>query len=77
MREVYIWRVLDTLEVFPSVVSLRKELEYLEKKGLIKNVRTQANLGSEWMSQLTAEGIDYVEYATKEDLVGIARPPQY
>lgn len=77
MRETYIWRVLDAVDLFPSVVSLRKELQYLEQKGLIKNVRKDSALGSEWLSQLTAEGIDFVEYATKEAIVGIARPPQY
>ena len=74
MREAYIWKVLNDLEFFPSIVSLRVELNYLEQKGLIKNVRKELPLGSEWMCQLTANGVDFVEYATVEDLVGIARP---
>jgi hypothetical protein len=76
MREMYIWRTLNDLEFFPSVEDLRQELHYLEQKKLIVNVKKQLSLSVEWMSQLTAEGTDFVEYATG-DITGIARPPKY
>jgi hypothetical protein len=75
MRELYIWRVLNDLEFFSSIESLRVELDYLEKKGLINNVRKKQSLGFEWMSGLTAVGTDYVQYVSA-DIPGIARPPQ-
>jgi hypothetical protein len=76
MREMYIWRTLNDLDFFPSIESLRHELNYLEQKKLITNIKKQLPLGVEWMSQLSAEGTDFVEYATGE-IVGIARPPKY
>lgn len=76
MREMYIWRVLNDLQFFPSISSLREELKYLEQKGLVVNVEKKMSLGLEWMSQLTAAGTDYVQYATG-DIVGITRPPEY
>jgi hypothetical protein len=75
MRELYIWRVLNDLEFFSSIESLRVELDYLEKKGLVNNVRKQKPLGHEWMSSLTAVGTDYVQYVSP-DIPGVARPPQ-
>ena len=76
MREMYIWRVLNDLEFFPSINSLRQELDYLEQKKLVVNTKKKTLHGFEWISQLTAEGIDFAEYASGE-IVGITRPPEY
>lgn len=73
MREMYIWRVLNDLEFFPSMDSLRQDLHYLEQKKLVVNTKKTTIHGFEWISQLTAEGTDFVEYSTG-DIVGIARP---
>jgi hypothetical protein len=77
MRELYIWRVLNDLEFFPSLPSLRIELNYLKGKGLIETaVNKRHQEGDEWMCKLTPTGTDYVQYATAEDIVGITRPPR-
>ena len=73
MREMYIWRVLSDYEFLSSIDALRQELHYLEQKKLIVNTKKKTVHGYEWISQLTAEGTDFVEYSTGE-IVGIARP---
>jgi hypothetical protein len=76
MRELYIWRVLNDLDFFPSIQSLREELDYLERKELVEIVKKKATHGFEWMTRLTAVGTDYVQYSIADDIVGITRPPQ-
>ncbi len=52
---------------------LRRELDYLEERGLVK-LRNQ-NTGV-WFGELTRDGIDVVEYTVECD-PGIARPQKY
>ena len=52
-------------------MEIRRELDYLEEKGLVRVAR-----GDVWTAELTADGIDVVEYAAPVP-VGIARPPHH
>lgn len=76
IRELIIWRTLDDLQLVPSMVELRRELFYLSEKGLIKANQIRSEFGYEWRAQLSAQGIDFVEYTTG-DIPGIARPERY
>lgn len=75
-REMLVWRTLDDLDLVPSITELRRELHYLSEKGLIKTSQVASEFGVDWRSQLTAQGIDFVEY-TSESIPGIARPGRY
>lgn len=68
--------ILQTIADVPLPVSqreLRRELDYLEERGLlkIKNQHTGA-----WLAELTRDGVDVVEYTCDCD-PGIARPVKY
>jgi hypothetical protein len=76
IRELIIWRTLDDLQLVPSVVELRREMDYLAQKGLLKASQARSEFGYEWRAQLTAQGIDFVEFTT-DDIPGIARPDRY
>jgi hypothetical protein len=52
---------------------LRRELDYLEERGLIKLAHKDSPT---WLAELTRDGIDVVEYTCDCD-PGIARPPKY
>ncbi len=52
---------------------LRRELDYLEERGLVKLARKDTPA---WHAELTRDGIDVVEYTVECD-PGIARPAKY
>lgn len=52
---------------------LRRELDYLEGRGLVQLAHQDAPI---WHAELTRAGIDVVEYTCDCD-AGIARPPKY
>jgi hypothetical protein len=54
-------------------LALRRELDYLEERGLIKISNKQNGM---WLCTLTRDGIDVVEYTVDCD-PGIARPKKY
>ena len=56
-----------------TTLELRRELDYLEDRGLIELNRGDRPV---WMAQLTRAGVDVVEY-TVECEPGIARPQKY
>lgn len=68
--------VLSTVrEVLPDVttLALRRELDYLEERGLAKLARKDTPT---WTAELTRDGVDLVEYTCDCD-PGIARPTKY
>lgn len=52
---------------------LRRELDYLEERGLVKLAQKDTPA---WHAELTRDGIDVTEYTVECD-PGIARPPKY
>ena len=56
-----------------SALELRRELDYLEHRGLVTLNRIE---GAPWSAELTRDGVDVVEY-TKAVEPGIARPKKY
>ena len=56
-----------------TALELRRELDYLEERGLIKIDR---NPNGQWRADLTRDGIDLAEYTVDCD-PGIARPAKY
>jgi hypothetical protein len=52
---------------------VRRELEYLEDRRLVKIIREPAG---RWLAKLTRDGVDVAEYTVDCD-AGIARPEKY
>ncbi len=68
--------ILSTLQGIPLQVSardLRRELDYLEDRGLLTLARNEA---APWSAEITRDGVDLVEYTTPLQ-PGIARPKKY
>ena len=68
--------ILQTINDVPLAITqreLRRELDYLEERSL---VRVTGNDSPLWSAELTRYGIDLVEY-TCECEAGIARPKKY
>jgi len=72
VSEMIIFRALSDAELHLSPHEVREELDYLEKKDLAQTKRS----GGNWSAELTARGIDIVEY-TAECPAGISRPEKY
>lgn len=68
--ETLIYRVLDDVHLATSPQQLRRELDYLRDKSLV--VLHTENRAT-WLAELTAEGVDVVEYSIPAP-AGIARP---
>lgn len=69
--EAVIWRrVVDQPLAMTETIALRRELCYLEEKALILIEKGNPH---GWFAQLTAYGVDVVEYAVMVP-PGIARP---
>jgi hypothetical protein len=68
-----LWRALDDADLLLTQQELRRELIYLEAKGLI---RVEGKTLNQWSAALTADGVDVVEYNT-DSPVGVSRPPDY
>lgn len=73
VSELLLWRVLDDIGVGYSPHQVRRELDYLAGLGMIAIVDREVE---HWQAQLTAAGVDYVEYASP-DAPGIARPRKW
>lgn len=72
VSETLILRIVQDVALPATMLSLRREFEYLEKRKLITVNRS----GSTWLAELTTHGIDLVEYTTHVE-PGIARPERY
>jgi hypothetical protein len=71
--EQIVWRVLTDIKLSLSLNQLRRELAYLRDLGLIELEGEECDI---WFAQLTAPGVDVVEYTTKAP-AGVARPRKY
>ena len=62
------------VEVIPDIteLELRRELDYLEERKLIRVERNRPN----WFAKINRHGIDYVEYVVDAE-PGIARPAKW
>lgn len=56
-----------------TLLALRRELDYLDGRGLIHLTRAE---GAPWAAKLTRHGIDVAEYTVPCE-AGIARPAKY
>jgi hypothetical protein len=74
VAETLIWRHLtDDLHLQITPHGLRRELDYLDERKLIKISGKEHPI---WLSELTREGIDVIEYTIPCE-AGIARPQKY
>lgn len=68
--------VLSAIQGVPvqcTALELRRELDYLEDRGLVDLKRLE---GAPWTAELTRHGVDFVEYTIAAE-PGIARPKKY
>jgi hypothetical protein len=68
--------ILATLRAVPAPLTeheLRRELDYLEERGLVHILGRDS---PQWSAQLTREGVDVVEYTVPCE-PGVARPQKY
>jgi hypothetical protein len=72
VTESLILRIVQDVSLPATMLGLRREFEYLEKRKLI----TVNRGGSTWLAELTTVGIDLVEYTIPVE-PGIARPERY
>ncbi len=73
VAEGLILSAVQSVPVQCTALELRRELDYLEDRGLIKTARHE---GAPWTAELTHRGVDFVEY-TIDAHPGIARPKKY
>lgn len=73
VAEVLILSSIQSVPVTCTALELRREMDYLENRELI---RIERHEGAPWSAELTATGVDFVEY-TIEARPGIARPKKY
>ena len=67
---------LTTLQAIPiqcTLIELRRELDYLEARGLVELHRMDI---APWSAEVTRAGVDVVEYTVPVN-PGIARPVKY
>lgn len=75
-RPVHEQMILVVLRaIYPDATpeEVRRKLDYLEKRELVKIHRDPSG---PWMAELTRHGVDLVEYTVDVD-AGIARPEKY
>lgn len=72
VSETIVLRVLQDIKLSVTVSGLRRELDYLEERGLIKLDRDDPT----WSADLTRLGVDLVEFTVPCD-PGIARPKKW
>lgn len=72
VSESIVFRVLHDIHLPLSPQDVRRELDYLERRGLL---RLSDKDSPTWQAELTRHGIDVVEYTTPVE-PGIARPPR-
>lgn len=73
VAEALILGAIQAVPVQCTALELRKEMDYLEDRGLVELERLE---GSPWTVELTRHGVDFVEY-TIDAQPGIARPKKY
>jgi DNA-binding transcriptional ArsR family regulator len=73
VSENIVWRVLGDIKLRLSPNAVRRELTYLRDLGLVKIENEDSEI---WFAELTAEGVDVVEYTVNAP-PGVARPRKY
>jgi hypothetical protein len=73
VAESLVLGAIQSVPVQCTALELRRELDYLEDRGLVELARLE---GAPWSAELSREGVDFVEY-TIEAQPGIARPKKY
>ncbi|MBW7998492.1 MAG: hypothetical protein FVQ81_18350 [Candidatus Glassbacteria bacterium] len=72
VTEALLLSVLDDVHLSVTELELRRELDYLEDRGL---VHIHGKDDNDWQADLTRDGVDVVEYTVSVE-PGIARPPK-
>lgn len=71
LRESILLSVLGDTQMIMTITELRRDLDYLEQHGLVDIERAKDG----WLAELSAKGIDIVEYAKDVEVPpGVARP---
>lgn len=70
--EQFIGDVMRDIYPDSTPTEIRRELDYLGDRGLVKLTKTP---GGQWFAELNRYGVDIVEYTIDCD-PGIARPPK-
>lgn len=73
VHESLMLAVVQAMFADATATEIRRKLEYLEERELIKVTRDPSG---PWRAKLTRTGIDVVDYTVDCD-PGIARPPKY
>ncbi len=73
VSETILFRLLQDIQLPLTPQHLRRELDYLEDRGL---VRLLGQNTPTWSAELTRHGVDVVEYTIECD-PGIARPAKW
>jgi hypothetical protein len=73
VNETIIMRIIQDIKLPMTPHGLRRELDYLEERELIRVLDKDSGT---WSAELTRIGIDVVEYTQPCD-AGIARPPKW
>ncbi len=73
VSETIILRLLQDIKLGLTAHGLRRELSYLEDRGLLQ---VEGRQGPTWTAELTRLGVDVVEYTVPCE-PGIARPEQW
>lgn len=73
VAEPLILGAIQGVPVRCTALELRRELDYLENRGLVQIKRLE---GAPWAVELTRAGVDVVEYTVDVE-PGIARPKKY
>ena len=73
LSETIVHRTLVDVNLQVSPTGLRRELKYLEGKGLVRLLEEDQPT---WLAELTTDGVDVVEYEV-EAPAGIARPKKW
>lgn len=72
VAETILLRLLSDISLPATAHSVRRELDYLEERGLIDVLDRDSSV---WSARLTRSGVDVVEYTVSCE-AGIARPPR-
>lgn len=73
VAEPLVLSVIQSIPIECTALELRRELDYLEDRGLVE---LQRHEGAPWTAQITRAGVDVVEYTVPCE-PGIARPKKY
>ena len=72
VNERILYRLLHDVALPITMNELRRELDYLRERGLIK---VSGEEDGDWTAELTRHGVDVVEYTVPVE-PGISRPPK-